>query len=146
MNAVVPGVLYAALLGDAGRLRDIYRLQYRCAYDRRCLMLDAIQVPEPERFLLHQLRYKYSPDENAARSSEDGRKANTVDGDNHWRDRTFYLSSSALIATDDEGFVLGLTCDHVLEYHLKPSEFVDDVARRHTEVRLRADGTRYVVA
>ena len=141
MSAVDPEVLYVALVSDPGLLRAQRRLQYRCT--SRCLLLDAIAVPAPERILLHQKRYKLSPQWNATRSSEAGRAANTYDGDNHWKSWTYYVGTSALDLADP-GAVLDAQCDHVSK-RLKPLEFNEHWHRGHTEVRVRADGTMFVV-
>ena len=136
--------LYVALIGDTARLRDLHRLQYRCHSGDRCLLLDVVVLPDD--VLLHQKRYKYSDSENAARSSESGRRRNTYDGENHWRARTYFIGTSALAHPEDDGLQqLGLTCDHILEYSLLPSEFHADLRARHSEVRLRPHGTRFVV-
>ncbi|QOR69140.1 hypothetical protein IM660_10380 [Ruania alkalisoli] len=95
--------------------------------------------------VLHQLRYKYSPEENEQRSSEAGRLANTYDGENHWRERTYLRSSSALSYPDDPRMQLGVSCDHVLDYLLTAEEFQADLNAQHTEVRIRSDRTRYAV-
>lgn len=141
MSAVDPETLYAALLSDGDRLRTLRRLQYR-GQGCRCLLLDAIEVPEPERVLLHQLRYKHGPERNSERSSAEGRAANTYDGDNHWKPRTFYIGTSALDLTDAEGATLNVLCDHV-DVNMKPSEFRADWSAGHADVTVRPDGSRY---
>lgn len=138
--SIDPEVLYTALLSDGDRLNGIRRLQYRCP--RRCLLLDAVEVPEPERVLLHQKRYKLSGTWNAERSSEAGRKANTYDGENHWKPRTYYLGQSALDLSDSEGATLDVQCDHV-HVPLKPSAFQADWQAGHAEMTVRPDGSRY---
>lgn len=138
-----PDALYIALVNDPSRVRLLPRLRYWCARER-CLLLDAMTLPTD--VLLHQKRYKYSPAENACRSSEAGRKANTYDGGNHWVSHSYFIGTSALAHPEDDGLQhLGLHCDHVVEYRLQPSEFHADLRDGHTEVRLRADGTRFVV-
>ena len=138
-----PEVLYVAMIGDPSRLRALRRLRYWCA-NERCLLLDAIEVADT--IVLHQKRYKYSPAENADRSSESGRRANTYDGENHWKEHSYFIGTSALAHPEDDGLqYLGLHCDHIAEYALQPSEFDADLRDGHTEVRLRADGTRFVV-
>lgn len=133
--------LYRALL-TSGRLTELRRLTYRCAA-RRCLLLDAVETPLG--VVLHQTRHKYSEPENLRRSSEAGRNANTYDGANHWRPRTYFLERSALAYPDDRPTPqLEITCDHVLGYLLTAPEYRDDWAERHAEVRVRPDCSRFV--
>lgn len=126
--------LYRALV-SSGRLSSLRRLTYRCT-TARCLLLEAVETPLG--VLVHQNRYKLSPGENLARSSEDGRRANTYDGGRHWRERSYWLASSALAYPDDmppPG--LSLTCDHVLEHMLTAPAFRDDWQAEHAEVKVR---------
>lgn len=132
-----PEALYVALLNEPGRLRDLRRLQYRCQ-PHRCLLLDAIDVHG--HVLLHQQRYKLSPDWNAARSSAAGRAKNTEDGRNHWRSQSYWIETSALALTDEERATLGLQCDHV-DKQLRPSEFRAAWDAGHAEVSARPDGS-----
>lgn len=131
--------LYRAAIN---RPAGVPRLQYRCTTER-CLLLDVIPLPDGNA-VLHQLRYKYSPEQNDQRSSESGRQANTYDGENHWRERTYLLSQSALRFPED-GRMSGqqITCDHVLAYLLSATEFRDDLTAGHALVAVRPDGTRY---
>ena len=87
-----PEALYVALIGDPRRLSGLRRLRYWCARER-CLLLDAIEVANT--VLMHQKRYKYSQAENASRSSDPGRRANTYDGENHWKAHTYFIGTSA---------------------------------------------------
>lgn len=136
--------LYRALLVSR-RLSQLRRLTYRCSSPARCLLLDAVETPLG--VLMHQRRFKFSPGENAALSNEAGRANNTYDGDNHWRERTYYLKESALAHPEDgDGPHLGVSCDHVLDYHLKATEFDTDWRAGHAEVRVQPNGTRYAVA
>lgn len=132
--------LYRALL-TSGRLPGLRRLTYRCTA-ARCLLLEAVETPLG--VVVHQTRYKYSEAENLARSSESGRAANTYDGRNHWRERTYYLKQSALSWPDDPGGQ-ELTCDHVLGHLLTAADFQRDWRAGHATVRLRPDGSRYSV-
>jgi hypothetical protein len=77
-----------------GMVRSWPHLEYRCANREGCLLLVAYDTPEG--ILVHQNGYKLSPEINAAESNESGRRANTRDGVNHWRDRTYFIGSSAL--------------------------------------------------
>jgi hypothetical protein len=135
--------LYRALL-VSGRLSGLRRLTYRCDRQRqRCLLVDALDTPLG--LVLHHVRYKYSGTENEKRSNASGRGKNTYDGENHWRERTYFAEESALADPDDDMLRLALTCDHVLDQLLSAPEFYADWNAGHTEVRVRADGSRYAV-
>lgn len=84
-----------------GMVRRWPRLEYRCANREGCLLLVAYDTPQG--ILLHQNGYKLSPEINAAESNEAGRRANTRDGVNHWRDRSYFIGSSALADPSLEG-------------------------------------------
>lgn len=139
--------LYRALL-SSGRLPTLRRLTYRCA-TRRCLLLDAVETPLG--VLVHQDRYKYSEGQNLARSSEDGRRVNTYDGVNHWREHSYWLTSSALAHPSQPGVIggetmgLGFSCDHVLDVMLTADDFEGDWRAGRVEVRVRPDGSTYAV-
>jgi len=109
--------LYPLLVRQAARLK-LRRLTFRCA-GRRCLLLDAIETPAG--IIVHQKRHKVSPPRNEAASNEAGRRANTFDGVNHWRPRTYHLGASAL-AHDDPGASLTIQCDHTV-YRLTYAAF-----------------------
>lgn len=141
--------LYVRLIGDPGRLRELRRLRYWCdRSDRRCLLLDAVGVLDT--ILMHQKRFKQSDEINERRSSAAGRTKNTFDGQGHWKPRTYFVDTSAL-ALDDPVARLAIQCDHVgvlpdgNEVTLSPDSFWADWNAGHTEVRVRADGTRFVV-
>lgn len=144
--------IYRAAVNAPGSIP--HRLQYRCS-EHRCLLLDVIPLPDGNA-VLHQARFKQSPDVNARRSNEAGRRANTYDGDRHWHSRTYLLTQSALSLNGPtvavgEGLSSGakvepnqpLWCDHVLEYCLSSSDFRDDLAAGHAEVRVRPNGSRF---
>lgn len=134
--------LYDALRADNTRLGALRRLTYRCPH--RCLLLDAVAVAET--VLVHQKRYKYSEDENLARSNDAGRAANTYDGANHWRERTYWIGQSALAHPEDTPAPrLGITCDHVLDHQLLATDFHADWSAGHADVVIRPDGSRYAV-
>lgn len=144
-----PETLYSALI-NSRRLSDLRRMTYWCP--SRCLLLDAIQVPDPGRVLLHQKRHKFSDRINEARSSEAGRRRNTFDGEDHWKPRTYYIGSSALDYPDDVPVMQqSLQCDHVGvlpdggEVTITAAAFQADWRAGHAEVRIRKDGTRYPV-
>lgn len=136
--------LYRALL-TSGRLSGLRRLTYRCATEARCTLLDAVETPLG--LVMHQVRYKYSAGENLERSSESGRAANTYDGANHWRERSYFVEQSALSPSflGDDGAHLEVTCDHVLAHPLTADDFHADWEAGHAEVRVRPDRTRYPV-
>jgi hypothetical protein len=140
--------LYRALL-QSEALKERRRLQYRC--ERRCLLLDAIDAG-PLGVVVHQNRYKLSTEQNLRRSNEDGRRANTYDGANHWRERSYFLEQSALAWPDDEPQPrLSLQCDHVgvladgTNLTITAQAYRDDWNRGHAEVIVRRDGSRYAV-
>lgn len=143
--------LYRVLGNDTSRLRGVRRLRYWCAMRDRCLLLDAIDVRG--QILLHQKRFKQSTEVNLRRSSEAGRAANTSDGENHWKPRSYWISESALsYPADSPGSVgLAIQCDHVGvlpdggEIILTPADFAHDWTSGHTEVRVRSDGTRFPI-
>lgn len=139
---------YRALTQDTARLRNMRRLQYRCANpERRCLLLDAIDTgADGLGVILHQNRYKYSEAENLKRTNAAGRKRNTYDGNNHHVEHYFFLERSALNYPDDNPpMSVQLSCDHVLGYQLYAKEFHADLASDTREVRIRGDLTRYGV-
>jgi len=121
--------LYPKLVKVAKRMR-LHRLTYRCR--NRCLLLDAIETPAG--IVLHQKRYKFSDGLNASRSSADGRRVNTYDGDDHWKAHTYFLSSSALAFPDGLG-VLGVQCDHFIG-SVSPAEFQADWGSGVSEITL----------
>lgn len=143
-------LLYTALVSDGKRLGSLRRLQYRCAAEG-CLLLDAVDVGGA--ILLHQKRYKNSPDVNERRSNSAGRARNTFDGATHWKPRTYWIESSALAYPDDQPQMrLSVQCDHVGvrpgggdDVTLSARGFHDDWNARHAEVRLRADGSYFAV-
>lgn len=116
--------IYAALKATK-RLTKQRALAYYCRNRRRCLLLDV--VPVPSGYLLHIPRFKLSPKVNLEFSNEDGRRANTEDGNRHWRGRSLYVDQ----VTD----LLKLTCDHV-HTHIAVADILADLERRATEVRI----------
>lgn len=108
-----------------GRLSKQRALAYYCRNRRRCLLLDV--VPVPSGFILHTPRYKLSPRVNEEASSESGRRANTEDGERHWRGHSFYADQAADHLT--------MTCDHVRTV-IAVADILADLERRATEVRI----------
>ena len=127
-----PEDLYRALTAT-GRKSKLRRIEYRCP--RRCLLLEAVETPLG--ILIHQNRYKLSPAQNEARSSADGRAANTYDGDRHWQERSYFLADSALSWPEPEVSQV-LTCDHVLAFPLTSARLTADWGARRTEVSIHA--------
>ncbi|MGP5599923.1 hypothetical protein ACTXPG_14195 [Glutamicibacter arilaitensis] len=119
------------------------RLTYRCE-SHHCMLLDVVDAG-PLGVVLHIPQYKYSNKANDERSSESGRKANTVDGDRRWKAHTFYLEQSALTWEDDMIAGQSLSCNHVLDYTLNGKEFQDDLGSSKELVRIRTNHTRYAV-
>lgn len=148
MSSPDPDALYVALIGDPSRLSGLRRMTYRCD-TRRCLLLDAVVVAD--KILMHQKRFKQSDAVNQSRSSEDGRRANTFDGNNHWKPQTFFQESSALAWFDAPAAGQAIQCDHVGvlpdggQVMLRAEDFEADWEAGHTEVRVRKDGTRFAV-
>ena len=91
--------VYAAV-NSTGQLPVYRTLSYRCA--SRCLLLDIIDTPQGA--IVHFPRFSRPPAANDARSSAEGRAANTEDGRNHWRARSAFL--------DDAGAQIELVCKH----------------------------------
>lgn len=119
-----PDVVYRAL--KATRWLSKQRsLIYLCRNRRRCLLLDVVQMPTG--LLLHVPRYKLSTRLNEELSNESGRAANTEDGDNHWRDWTFYADQAADFLT--------LTCDHVVKDTIAKADVLEDLHSGRREVR-----------
>lgn len=139
--------LYRAVM-VSGRLPALRRLTYRC-HARRCLLLDAVETPLG--VVCHQIRFKQSDGVNEARSSATGRAKNTFDGNNHWRPRTYYVDVSALAWPQTTGSRLSVQCDHVgvlsdgSPVVVTAQEFEEHWQAGHTEIRMRADGSRYAV-
>ena len=139
--------LYIALIGAPDRLGALRRLTYWChRTDQRCMLLDAIAVADT--VLIHQKRYKTSHELNERRSNEAGRARNTIDGQNHWKPRTYWIATSALAYPDDRPTMrLSIQCDHVgpradnSQVTLAAPDFRDDWQAGHAEVRVRPDGT-----
>lgn len=148
MSTVDPEAIYAALISDPGRLRGLRRLQYRCT--NRCLLLEAIEVGDT--VLLHQKRFKNSNTVNLRRSSASGREANTYDGHNHWKPRTYWIEQSALAHPDAYPMMrMDVQCDHVGVLAngdgvtLPTPDFHSHWQAGLAEVRIRPDGSLYVV-
>lgn len=136
------GELYRALL-VSGRLPSLRRLTYRCV--NRCLLLDAVELLELGTVLLHQKRYKLSDGYNGQASSPAGRAANTYDGDNHWKSRSYFIDNTLMLDVSPEGVGQQLQCDHVPPMLLNPAQFQRDWTAGHAGVVVRADGSRYAV-
>ncbi len=125
--------VYAALKA-AGKIKDHRVIAYRCATNRRCLLLDVLQIPG--QVIVHSPAYRLSPSHNAADSSESGRATNTRDGNRRWNDHT-YPAESAM------NFVLN--CDHVASVVLDKTDLQADVEAGHAAILVNPDGTRYPV-
>ena len=136
--------LYVALTSP-GRASQHRRMTYRCA-EHHCLLLDAVDAG-PLGIVLHQKQYKYSEQENQARSNTAGRLRNTVDGNRKWKARSYNIDQSALTRkfVDDELMTLSVSCDHVLSYALTNKEFWSDWESSHKTIRIRANSSRYAV-
>lgn len=58
-------------------------------------------------------RYKLSPTENARRSSQSGREANTIDGERRWKSHAYFLEHALNVT---------LTCDHIRQIVIEADE------------------------
>jgi len=119
------------------------RLTYRCE-SHQCMLLDVVDAG-PLGIVLHIPQYKYSDTANRERSSESGRKANTVDGDRRWKSHTFYLEQSALSWEGDEIAGQSVACNHVLDYTISPDQLQSDLASSTSTIRVRPNMSRYAV-
>src|SRR5699024_1121464 len=72
-----------------GKLAQHRVIAYRCPDRKRCLLLDVARFPDPVGMVFHRPGYRLSPTVNAASSSADGRRVNTIDGDRRWKAHTF---------------------------------------------------------
>lgn len=149
-----PAELYAALKAAGGRRHKIARrMTYRCS-SHRCLLLDVFDVPDLGQILLHQKRYKFSPQQNEAASVPEARVDKTYDGDRHWIERSYWLNDSGLKWTGvtvsaDTGkpVVSGVTvqCDHVNAHLISADDFWRDWNAGHAQIKVKTDGHRYGV-
>lgn len=103
-------------LKTQGKLASHRLIAYRCS--RRCLLIDVVQFPEPVGVIVHQPRYRLSPELNAASSSESGRAKNTEDGDRRWREQ-FMVPETMLNVT--------ATCDHLAQIAVSKERMQRDV-------------------
>lgn len=115
---------FYAMLKARGQLRSHRLLTYRC--QRRCLLLDVLRTSHG--VIVHQPRYKLSPEVNEQTSSPDGRTNNTEDGDRRWRGHTFPVEFAI-------NFVLN--CDHVNQHVLDRDQVQADVDATRREVVVR---------
>lgn len=130
-------LIYNTLLskGDLhSRRRNVQCLSYRCA-EHGCGLLDVITTPSGV-VIVGFPRYKTSPEWTVESSSEDGRTANTEDGDRHWRCHAGPMSAVSNPT---------LNCDHLRSVLLLDADLQRDLAAGHAEVRVRRDGSRYAV-
>lgn len=133
--------LYSALR-NSSRYSSVRKLAFRC-WPHRCLLLEAVDTPEG--IILHQPPFKQSEAENEARSSAAARarSTNTSDGNRHWKARTYFIDSAALGPPDTGGILV--RCDHVLDQLVSGIEFHEYWNAETPEVRVRPDGSRYVL-
>ena len=101
--------VYYRWLKSNGSLRQVLLSEYRC--QSGCLLLQLFQTPTGVAFFIP--RYKLSRNVNAASSSESGRRVNTEDGENHWKEQIWQLSPAKN---------LSLNCDHIKQYILEQPE------------------------
>ncbi|WIY82576.1 hypothetical protein [Propionimicrobium sp. PCR01-08-3] len=91
-----------AVLEKEGQALKRADVQYRCPNRRGCILATVYRTSEG--VLIHTNPYKFSPSVNTQSSNESGRARSTVDGDRHWKARTFFL---------DQGMNIQVTCDHL---------------------------------
>lgn len=90
---------YYRLLKSGRRLNSVLRAQVRCR--EGCTLLVVFETPVGPAF--YQPRYKLDPILNADASNDAGRRANTIDGDRHWKDQGGLMSAAVNFS---------LACDH----------------------------------
>lgn len=91
---------YYRLLKEHGKLKSVLFYEARCS-TKRCLLLHAFQTPSGPAFYIP--RYKLSPEVNARESSADGRRVNTEDGNNRWKEHAGLMQFALNFS---------LNCDH----------------------------------
>lgn len=90
---------YIDMLKATGQASKRVTTTYRCK--RRCTLLEAYITVHG--VILYFPRYKLSERLNAQESSEDGRRANTEDGNRHWKPTAGFLVPD---------LALPVQCDH----------------------------------
>lgn len=120
----VANAVYRTLRSN-GLHKRLNRVEYRCPTKDRCLLLVAYEIPG-QGVLLHQNRFKFTLPVNLSASNDAGRESNTYDGNNHWRERTYWLSQCAL---DIPSGSLDVQCDH-LRSRLSGADFLQDWGKR----------------
>ena len=135
-------ITYQALRSSKQRWRHPH-VAYRCR--NGCLLLHVVETPVGT--LVHHPSYHLSPTRNAARSSPEGRAANTIDGDRQWREWTSPIDSTGISPKlADVGSVgVQLDCDHVSEI-LTPVDFAAHWAQRPVQYIVRNDPLEYAVS
>lgn len=108
---------YINMLKRTGQASKRVATTYRCP--RRCALLEVYSTMHG--VILYLPRYKLSEQANRADSSEDGRRANTEDGNRHWKASAGFLVS---------GVDLPLNCDH--RRTTVPSDSVTDAVNAGT--------------
>lgn len=101
---------------------------YRCRV-KGCLLLWVTTVSEGGELeiVCYQPGYKLSVDKNSEFSTEAGRRANTKDGDRHWKAQTFFLRQAA--------GALHLACDHI-QVQVAVEQVERHARQRRGEVKL----------
>lgn len=92
---------------------------FRCS-KRGCVL--AYVYVTPCGVIVHQPRYKLSPEVNAASSNESGRANNTLDGDHKWKSKSHFLEKDNRYR---------FTCDHLIKW--VPSAEIEKAATRRAK-------------
>lgn len=92
--------------------------EYRCA-GHGCLLFHVWRSPAGVMF--YRPPYKLSDARNETESSAEGRKANTYDGENHWRPN----AGSLEVARGWDGHAMPLQCDHV-QLNVETARILED--------------------
>ncbi|SFV21325.1 hypothetical protein [Micrococcus terreus] len=119
--------VFAALRSNDRTRKRARTLTYRCPNTRRCALAEVYSSPVG--VLIHHPHFKMSPKLNAATSSEEGRRANTLDGDRHWKARTYFLEAA---------LNLTLSCDHIHDALIDREQVTRDIKAGHAEVIVTA--------
>jgi hypothetical protein len=129
-HAEIARVLYETHPERAKQAMVLEERAKRCG----CLLLAVWQSPAGLWF--YHPAYRLAPALNASESSEDGRRANTTDGVNHWRAYAGFFDDMRSWAEQDAH--LDLVCAHS-RHRIAFAELIDS-ADRGRERRLRGLG------
>lgn len=119
---------FVETLRATGRARAHLAQTYRCV--RRCSLLELYRTPGG--MIAFIPPYRLSPRMNSETSTDEGRRANTIDGDRRWKGRAFPL---------DTRFDYSLQCNHA-QGLITGEQIARNLSEAAREVRfpLRGDG------